>query len=95
MKRRNKVKLQLTIHARPYGNSIGQETQKATGKVVGRLEDDIKNSCLLLPLNVLGQLADHYCHWFLELSSRISESTTGYTFTACVGYFTSTGIDTR
>ena len=26
----------------------------------------------LLPLNDLGQLADHYCHWFLELSfSRI------------------------
>ena len=32
---------------------------------------------LLLPLNDLSQLADHYCHWFLELSfSRISESTT-------------------
>ena len=27
--------------------------------------------------------------------SRISESTTGYTFTPCVGYFTSPGIDTR
>ena len=25
---------------------------------------------------------------------RISESTTGYTFTSCVGYFTSPGIDT-
>ena len=36
---------------------------------------------LLLPLNDLGQLADHYCHRFLELSfSRISEFTTGYTF---------------
>ena len=31
-----------------------------------------------------------------ELSfSRISESTTGYTFTPCEGYFTSPGIDTR
>ena len=31
-----------------------------------------------------------------ELSfSRISESTTGYTFTPCVGSFTSPGIDTR
>ena len=29
-----------------------------------------------------------------ELSSRISESTTGYTFTPCVGSFTSPGIDT-
>ena len=27
--------------------------------------------------------------------SRISESTTGYTFTPCVGFFTSPGIDTR
>ena len=27
--------------------------------------------------------------------SRISESTTGYTFTPCVGYFTSLGTDTR
>ena len=27
--------------------------------------------------------------------SRISESTTGYTFTPCVGSFTSPGIDTR
>ena len=26
---------------------------------------------------------------------RIMESTPGYTFTLCVGYFTSTGIDTR
>ena len=43
-----------------------------------------------------GQLADHYCHWFLELSfSRICESTTGYTFILCVGSFTSPGIDTR
>ena len=51
---------------------------------------------VLLPLNDLGQLADHYSHWFLELSfSRISESTTGYTFTPCVGSFTSPGIDTR
>ena len=50
---------------------------------------------LLLPLDVLGQLADHYCHWFLELSfSRISESTTGYTCTPCVGSVTSPGIDT-
>ena len=31
-----------------------------------------------------------------ELSfSRISESTTGYTFTPCLGSFTSPGIDTR
>ena len=33
---------------------------------------------------------------FSELSfSRISECTTGYTFTPCVGSFTSPGIDTR
>ena len=31
-----------------------------------------------------------------ELSfSRISESTTGYTFTPCVGFFISPGLDTR
>ena len=30
-----------------------------------------------------------------ELSSRISESTTGYTFTPCGGSFTSPGIDTK
>ena len=30
-----------------------------------------------------------------ELSSRISESTTGYTFILCVGSFTSPDIDTR
>ena len=30
-----------------------------------------------------------------ELFSRICESTTGYTFTLCVGYFTSPGVDTR
>ena len=44
-------------------------------------------TCLLL----------EYCRaWFSELSfSRISESTTGYTFTPCVGSFTSPGIDTR
>ena len=38
-----------------------------------------------------------YCRaWFSELSfSRISQSTTGYTFTPCVGSFTSPGIDTR
>ena len=36
----------------------------------------------LLPLLTTGQIVDHYCYWFLELSfSRISESTTGYTFT--------------
>ena len=53
---------------------------------------------LLLPLNYLGPFADHYCHCFVvvELSfSRISESTTCYTFTPCVGYVTSPGIDTR
>ena len=51
---------------------------------------------VLLPINDLGQFADHYCHWFLELFfSRISDSTTDYTFTPCVGYFTSPGIDTR
>ena len=55
-----------------------------------------EHACFLLPLNDLGQLADHYCHWFLELSfSRISESTTGYTFTPCVGSFMSPGIDRR
>ena len=34
--------------------------------------------CLLpFPLMTTGQLADHYCHWFTELSfSRISESNT-------------------
>ena len=54
-----------------------------------------EHACLL-PLNDLGQLADHYCHLFLELSfSRISESTTGYTFTPCVGSVTSPGIDRR
>ena len=51
-------------------------------------------SSLLFPLNELGQCAYHYCHWFLELSfSRIRESTTGYTFTPCMGSFTSPGID--
>ena len=30
-----------------------------------------------------------------ELSSRISEPTTGYIFTPCVGCFTSSGIDTK
>ena len=30
-----------------------------------------------------------------KLSSRISESTTGYTFTPCVGSFTSPGTDIR
>ena len=30
-----------------------------------------------------------------ELFSRICESTTGYTFTPCVGSFTSPGIETR
>ena len=40
---------------------------------------------LLLPLMTIGQLADHYCHCCFELSfSRISESTTGYTFISCV-----------
>ena len=29
------------------------------------------------------------------LLSRISESSTGYTFTPCVGYFISPGLDTR
>ena len=49
---------------------------------------------LLLPLNDLCQLADHYCHWLLELSfSRSTESTAGYIFS--VGSFTSPGIDTR
>ena len=23
-------------------------------------------TCFLLPLNDISQLADHYCHWFLE-----------------------------
>ena len=32
---------------------------------------------------------------FSVLSSRINKSTTGYTFTTCVGPFTSPGIDTR
>ena len=50
---------------------------------------------LLLPLNDLSQLADHYCHWFSELSfTRINVFTTGYAFTPCVGSFTSPGIDT-
>ena len=49
----------------------------------------------LLPLNDLCQFADHYCHWFLELSSRIGDATTGYTFTPCMGSFTFPDIDTR
>ena len=48
---------------------------------------------LLLPVMTTGQLADLYCYWFFF--SRIRESTTGYTFTPCVGSFTSPGIDTR
>ncbi|KAK2169256.1 hypothetical protein NP493_1191g01015 [Ridgeia piscesae] len=38
-----------------------------------------------------------YCQAsFSELSfSKISESTTSYTFTSCVGSFTSPGIDIR
>ena len=41
----------------------------------------------------IDKLANHYCHWFSELCfSRISKSRTGYTFTSCVGYFTSPGI---
>ena len=51
---------------------------------------------LLPPLNNLGQLADQYYHWCLEFFFfRISESTTGYIFTPCVGSFSSPGIDTR
>ena len=48
----------------------------------------VNGKAKFLPLNDLGQLADHYCHWFLELSfSRISESTTGNTITPCVGFY--------
>ena len=52
---------------------------------------------LLLLLMTIDQVADRYYHWFSELSfsSRISESTIGYTFAPCVGSFTSPGIDTR
>ena len=40
--------------------------------------------------------ANNYFHRFSELSfSRTNESTTGYTFTSCVGSFISPGIDTR
>ena len=60
-------------------------------------------SIVLLPLN--GQ--HHYVdgsvvrrlsragNWWVRDRDHHSESTTGYTFTPCVGYFTSPGIDTR
>ena len=35
-----------------------------------------------------GQLADRYCQWF-QSSSTMTQSTTGFTFTPCVGSFTS------
>ena len=45
---------------------------------------------LFLPFMAINRLADHYCHWFSELSlSRINKSTTDYTFTHYVGSFTS------
>ena len=62
------------------------------------------NSCLRVPcVNPLLPRALISLWWFLpnsplmqELSfSRISESTTGYIFTPCVGTFTSPGIVTR
>ena len=51
---------------------------------------------LFLPFMAISRLADHYCHWFSELSlSRINKSTTSYTFTPYVGSFTTPGLDTR
>ena len=56
--------------------------------------------CLLMvssSLNGSHMFVTRFCRaWFSELSSsRISESTTGYTFTLCMGYFASPGKDTR
>ena len=56
---------------------------------------------VLLMLTHLSLLATclwlEYCRaWYSQLSaSRFSKSTTGYTFTPCVGSFTSPGIDSR
>ena len=82
-------------------NPRGREEDRQGGPVLRRREEGClgkrsATSFFLLPLNDFSQFADHNCHWIVELSfSRISESTTGYTFTPCVGSFTSPGIDTR
>ena len=60
---------------------VSQANVKRTQQCYGGL-DLLKKTSFLFPLNYLCQLVDHYCHWFLELPfSRISKSTTGYTFT--------------
>ena len=41
------------------------------------------------------QTAQTWANAGVILLSRVSESTTDYTFTPCVGSFTSSGIDTR
>ena len=70
-----------------------------------KIADFGENSCRVVEHQFLqfykkGNIYVSGLGWFLEpmkeLSfSRISESTTGYTFTSCVGSFTSTGIVTR
>ena len=58
---------------------------------------------LLLPLNGQHHYVDDSVvrrlsragNWWVRDRDHHSESTTGYTFTPCVGSFTSPGIDTR
>ena len=50
---------------------------------------------LLLVLRFLGGFSKQHKLGLTQECSRISESTAGYTFTPCVGSFTSPGIDTR
>ena len=60
---------------------VSQTNVKHTLQCYGTLELLKKKFAFFFPLNDFGQLADHYCHWFVELPfSRMSESTTGYTF---------------
>ena len=64
--------------------------------------DDNWDSVLLLPLNDQHHYVDDSVvrrlsragNWWVRDRDHHSESTTGYTFTPCVGYFTSPGIDT-
>ena len=58
---------------------------------------------ILLPLNDQHHYVDDSVvrrlsragNWWVRDRDHHSESTTGYTFTPCVGSFTSPGIDTR
>ena len=97
----------MKLHRNIFNSTVSRRPLSVS-EIAGNLPSnlpDFEQTKHILPLLMVSSslYVSRACLWleycralFLELSfSRISESTTGYTSTPCVGSFTSPGIDTR